>query len=59
VSIQRVGSYGSFARRELQLPPGKYTAVGTRSGYRDVRREFVVKPGAADLAIDVRCDEPI
>ena len=30
---------GSFTRREIELKPGKYTVLGTRSGYRDVRRD--------------------
>jgi hypothetical protein len=59
VSIQRVGDYGGFARRELELRPGRYTLVGTRSGYRDVRREVTLVPGAGPQAVDLRCTEPI
>jgi hypothetical protein len=59
VVIYRVGQYGTFATRDVQLLPGRYTVVGTRSGYRDVRREVVLPPGAAPAAVVVRCEEPI
>jgi hypothetical protein len=57
--IQRVGVLGSFARQEVDLKPGRYVAVGTRAGYRDVRREFLVAPGEPREAIQVRCVEPL
>ena len=47
VVIYRVGQYGSFATRDVELLPGRYTVVGTRTGFRDVRREVVLPPGAA------------
>jgi hypothetical protein len=59
VAIYRVGQYGAFATREVQLLPGRYTVVGTRTGYRDVRREVVLPPGAGAAAVVVRCEEPI
>ena len=59
VMIYRVGQYGSFATREVQLLPGRYTVVGTRTGFRDVRHEVVLPPGAPAAAVVVRCEEPI
>jgi hypothetical protein len=59
VAIYRVGQYGTFATREVQLLPGRYTVVGTRTGYRDVRRELVLPPGAPAASVVVRCEEPI
>ena len=59
VMIYRVGQYGSFATREVQLLPGRYTVVGTRTGFRDVRHEVVLPPGASAAAVVVRCEEPI
>ena len=59
VSVQRVGNFGTFTRRELSLKPGRYVAIGTRTGYRDVRQEFVVTPGATNLVVSVRCTEVI
>jgi serine/threonine protein kinase len=59
VAIQRVGSFGTFSRREIELKPGKYTVVGTRAGYRDVRRDVTIAPGQDVQIISVRCVEPI
>jgi eukaryotic-like serine/threonine-protein kinase len=59
VAIYRVGQYGAFSTREVELLPGRYTVVGTRNGYRDVRREVVLPPGAAAAQVMVRCEEPI
>jgi eukaryotic-like serine/threonine-protein kinase len=50
VTIYRVGTLGAFQQRSLELVPGSYTVVGTRPGYRDVRREISVMPGAAPWA---------
>lgn len=59
VVIQRVGSFGAFSRREIDIKPGKYTVIGTRAGYRDVRREITISPGDEVQTISVRCVEPI
>lgn len=59
VVIYRVGQYGTFSTREVELLPGRYTVVGTRVGYRDVRREVVLPPGVAPAAVVVRCEDPI
>ena len=59
VSIYKVGRLGSFERRELELRPGKYVAVGSRPGYRDVRVEFSVGPEVETGPLVVRCEEPI
>jgi hypothetical protein len=59
VVIYRVGQYGAFATRDVELLPGRYTVVGTRTGFRDVRREVVLPPGAPSASVVVRCEEPI
>ncbi|HKU15371.1 MAG TPA: protein kinase [Steroidobacteraceae bacterium] len=59
VTIYRVGSLGTFAERSLQLVPGSYTVVGTRPGYRDVRREINVRPGGAAQPVVIRCEDRI
>jgi tetratricopeptide (TPR) repeat protein len=59
VTIYRVGDLGTFERRSLELMPGKYTVVGTRPGYRDVRRELTVTPGAGTAQVEIRCEERI
>jgi eukaryotic-like serine/threonine-protein kinase len=59
VTVYRVGALGNFAERTLQLKPGRYVVVGTRVGYRDVRRELNVVPGSAAPVVVVQCVEPI
>lgn len=59
VVIFHVGALGTFTRREVELAPGTYTVLGTRAGYRDVRRELKVRPGEAPAALTVRCEDRI
>jgi tetratricopeptide (TPR) repeat protein len=59
VAIPSIGSFGSFSRRDIELKPGHYTVIGTRDGYRDVRRDITVTPGQQDQTINVSCSQPI
>jgi tetratricopeptide (TPR) repeat protein len=59
VAIQRVGFFGAFEKRQVELKPGKYTVTGRRAGFRDVRREITVAPGQNDQTVVIRCLEPI
>jgi tetratricopeptide (TPR) repeat protein len=59
VAISSIGAFGTFSRRDIELRPGKYTVVGTRNGFRDVRREITVAPGQDAQTIRVTCSEPI
>jgi tetratricopeptide (TPR) repeat protein len=59
VLVYRVGRLGAFQSRELELLPGRYTIVGRRPGFRDVRREVIVAPGAQPGPVDIRCTDPI
>ena len=59
VTIYRVGRLGSFERKDVDLLPGRYTVVGVRPGYRDVRREITLLPGRDAPAVAIRCEEPI
>jgi hypothetical protein len=59
IRVLRVGEFGAFERREIELKPGRYTLVGTRSGYRDVRLDVTLLPGGATPPVDLRCSEPI
>lgn len=59
IRISRVGSFGKFLSRQIELKPGKYTAVGTRQGYRDIREEFVVSATLGQAPIVIFCSEPI
>jgi tetratricopeptide (TPR) repeat protein len=59
ITIQRVGALGTFLHREIELKPGRYTIMGTREGFRDVRREITIAPGSTGQTISVTCVEPI
>jgi tetratricopeptide (TPR) repeat protein len=59
VSLAPLGELGNFSSRELQLPPGHYTVVGRRDGFRDVRYEFEIAPGQGAAALSVQCTERI
>lgn len=59
VYMYQVGNLGAFTNRELELYPGEYTLVGTRSGYRDVRQQLKVLPGQIPAPVVVRCEERI
>lgn len=59
VTIYRVGRLGIFDRKDMELLPGRYTVVGTRAGFRDVRREITVLPGREAPVLVIRCEEQI
>src|SRR6185503_7091135 len=59
VTLYRVGALGAFAAKDLELRPGTYTVIGSRDGYRDVRKTFTVRPGRDLPPISVVCVEPI
>jgi tetratricopeptide (TPR) repeat protein len=56
VTLQRIGKLGTFDRRRIDLPPGKYVAIGSRAGYRDVRVPFEV-PQSEPIVVEAM--EPI
>jgi tetratricopeptide (TPR) repeat protein len=59
VMIFHVGRLGTFTSHQLELPPGIYTVVGSRPGYRDVRQTFTVKPGSDQTSLVIRCEETV
>ncbi len=59
VVVYKVGRLGTFSERALDLRPGTYTVVGSRQGYRDVRRQLIIEPGEAPEPLRVRCEEKI
>ncbi len=59
IAIFKVGKFGRFEQRKLELKMGKYTIVGSRPGYRDIRKTFIVSNEMTDKTISVLCDEPI
>ena len=59
VVIYKVGRLGTFSRHALDLRPGTYTVVGSRNGFRDVRRKLVIEPGRSPQPLTIRCEEKI
>lgn len=59
VTIYRVGDLGTFTETSVLLTPGRYVAVGTRPGYRDVREEFLVGFGSEPDLLTIRCNEQV
>lgn len=59
VTLLRIENLGMFEQTSLSLKPGRYVAVGKRSGYREVREEFTVGFGLTPETVIVQCDEPI
>ena len=59
VAVYKVGRLGKFKSRELRLRPGTYTIVGSRDGYRDVRRQITVVAGKAAIPVVIRCEDKI
>lgn len=59
IVVYKVGRLGTFTQKRLELRPGTYTVVGTRPGYRDVRRQLVIDPAARPPSLVVRCEEEI
>jgi tetratricopeptide (TPR) repeat protein len=59
VVVYRVGRMGTFTRRQLELRPGTYTAVGSRDGYRDIRVQFDVDRAAPRKPVKIVCTEAL
>lgn len=59
VVIYHIGDLGQFESRQMQLRPGDYTVVGSRPGYRDVRKLLNVRPGRPVATLMIRCEEPV
>lgn len=57
VAIYQVARLGRFRQRQLALRPGTYTVVGSRSGYRDVRRQWVIPADGSPDRLTIRCEE--
>ncbi len=59
VTIYHVGRIAPFFTREIDLHPGTYTVVGSRAGYRDVRKKITVAPENSPNRYEIRCEEAI
>ena len=59
VTIYRVARFGTLTLKRIELRPGKYTAVGSRPGFRDVRVEFRIPDSGDPTTVVVQCVERI
>jgi len=59
VVIYRFGRFGQFQEKRVSLRPGTYTVVGTRPGFRDVRKTLKVQAADKPTIFEIRCEEPI
>lgn len=59
VTLYRIGQLGVFDQQSLALKPGQYVLVGSRAGYRDVRKEFTVEAQQEQTTILIQCTEPV
>lgn len=59
VTIFRVGKLGRFEHQDIRLKPGQYTIIGSRPGYRDVRKTLYVTPDMKTGRLSILCEETI
>ncbi|MCV6621768.1 MAG: hypothetical protein OIF51_08450 [Cellvibrionaceae bacterium] len=59
VSLLRHKRLGLFSELQMDLPPGSYTLLGQRKGYRDVRINFEVELNKDIPPLEVACRELI
>ncbi len=59
VTVYKIGDFGKIESMSLELIPGKYTIVGKRRGFRNVRHELVLLAGEPVPPISIRCTEKI
>jgi tetratricopeptide (TPR) repeat protein len=59
VIVYRIGRFGKFLEKRVELLPGTYTVVGSRPGFRDVRLTLKVQAGDNPSILEIRCEEPI
>ena len=59
IVVYKIAKFGKFKNKQLQLKPGKYTLVGSRPGYRDVRKVLLVTADMQEKVFTVHCVEQI
>ncbi len=59
VTVLRTRRLGAVTRETVEVLPGTVVVVGSRPGYRDVRRELEVVPDSNPAPLSVRCEEKI
>ena len=59
VTLRRVSRLGAFQQKALTLRPGTYTVIGSRDGYRDVRRTFTLNHDSVAFDVEIVCTQEI
>ena len=59
ITLRRVSRLGKFKEKLLSVRPGEYTLIGSRNGYRDIRRTFTVKHDSVAVELYIVCTEAI
>ena len=59
VTLRKVSRLGQFKEKTLTLRPGSYTVIGSRNGYRDVRRTFTLEHDSGTFDVLIICTEAI
>ncbi|MDG1231590.1 MAG: hypothetical protein P8P91_04925, partial [Pseudomonadales bacterium] len=59
VTVRRHAVLGNMTNKVVYLIPGRYTVVGQRQGYRDVRKDFVVLAGKTPPTLEIASNERV
>jgi hypothetical protein len=59
VTVRRHAALGNMTNKVVYLIPGRYTVVGQRQGYRDVRKDFVVLAGKTPPTLEIASKERV
>lgn len=59
VTVRRHAALGNMTNKVVYLIPGRYTVVGQRQGYRDVRKDFVVLAGKTPPILEIASKERV
>jgi len=57
VAIYHVGRLGTFYQKELVLKPGRYTIIGERPGFRDIRHIITLTHEHPAVEFSIACKE--
>ena len=59
VTIRKHSVLGKITEAVVYLIPGRYTAVGRRTGFRDVRNEFIILSGKTPPVLKIASKESV
>jgi eukaryotic-like serine/threonine-protein kinase len=59
VTVRRHAELGKVTNKVVYLIPGRYTVVGQRPGYRDVREDLVVLAGEPSPTLQIASTERV